>query len=83
MEALKTPVPEDPKWEADVRLQLDAEDTRTLDTACRVEKLPRTEILRRALRQYARSIGAEPEPETAPAPAPAPAPAAQDAEPAA
>jgi hypothetical protein len=45
---------ENKKWASEVRVQLDQDDTLVLDALVGVEKLPRTDILRRALRAYAR-----------------------------
>lgn len=48
------------KWATEVRVQLDADDASLLDAVTNLEKLPRTEMLRRALRAYARAHGIAP-----------------------
>ena len=43
-----------------VALRLDPEDLELLKRASATEKLNRSDVLRRALRQYAKSLGIEP-----------------------
>ncbi len=49
--------------EPHIAIRLDAEDRALLDECSRREKLTKSDILRRALRAYARMMGVEPESE--------------------
>ena len=42
--------------------RLDNEDRALLEACSRAEKLTKSDIVRRAIRQYARALGVEPEP---------------------
>ncbi|MEB2314114.1 MAG: hypothetical protein OZ921_15350 [Sorangiineae bacterium] len=48
-----------------IALRLDAEDRALLEACVRTEKLTKSDILRRALRLYARELGVTPEAPTA------------------
>ncbi len=43
-----------------IALRLDSEDMELLKRACAVEKLTRSDIIRRALRAYAKQLGVAP-----------------------
>jgi hypothetical protein len=51
-----------------IGLRLDAEDLALLEACCTKEKLTKSDVLRRALRAYAESIGATPEKRPRPKP---------------
>lgn len=42
-----------------INVRVDSEDRALLDAAAAAEKLPRSEIIRRAVRQYAERLGVE------------------------
>jgi len=58
------PSTETPTWASVTNVKLDAEDTALLDRCVEAEKLPKSEILRRALRAFAKQTL---EPASAPA----------------
>lgn len=49
-----------PEGQPNVALRLDAEDMALLKQASAAEKLTRSDIIRRALRQYAKTLGVTP-----------------------
>jgi hypothetical protein len=54
-------------WAGTVVVKLDQSDLTTLEKAAETEKLPKTEILRRALRRYAADLDATGTPQPQPA----------------
>jgi hypothetical protein len=60
-------MPNEDTWAGTVVVKLDQTDLTTLEKAAETEKLPKTEILRRALRRYAAELDSQGTPEPQPA----------------
>jgi hypothetical protein len=60
-------MPKEDTWAGTVVVKLDQSDLDTLERASEYEKLPKTEILRRALRRYAAELNDQGPPQPQPA----------------